>query len=683
MAECFIEIFQEEIPARMQMRAAEDLRQSFAAKLEETGLEYGGITSHVTPVRLVLHIEGLVLLQPDRHLETKGPLLSAPENAITGFLKKNGLDSVDQCVRLQTPKGEALLYRRTIPGRAAAELLPEILACVLCGFPWPKTMRFADRDFRWVRPLRQVYLVLDQKVLGGELVLNNRVLPLASAIVLGRDDYTRPVTFAAYQDALAGKGIILSLRQREERIRACLIEKAEQLGCCWIPDPGLLHEVAGLTETPRVIFGIIEDRFMALPDEVLRLAMKVHQKYFVLHQKEGKKLSPLFAIVVPDYVTQNAEIEAVVLAGNQRVLRSRLQDAEFFLRQDQRITLQQHSENLKDLRFAEGLGSMQDKVERIAALLRAEPLSLSASEAKNLAMLAKADLVTEMVGEFPELQGFVGAHYAKAEGASPESQQAIAEHYAPKGPSDSVPETKLGAGLAMMDKLDTIAGFVVKDALPKGSGDPFAIRRATLGVLRIMMERGWLDLLPELAAKALKGYGEGGNIDLFYKFSDFYRARMAQFLRDQGFDHHIALAAMGASYDVIMETAQALQQFIDTPECTALKAAYTRVQGILKKAQIDEAEMSRFVFDHALEGLESVDKDLWAAIEHFDRTGAFEPPLEALQELGRLSEPLNHFFDTVFINAEDPSIRQTRLALVHAAANSFRTVADFDHLISG
>ena len=663
----------------MQARAAEELQKNFAAKLAEAKLEYTVIQSYVTPLRLVLHIEGLDTLQKDSTAETKGPLLSAPERAIAGFLKGNGLSSIDECDRLDTPKGEALLYRRTIAGQATSALLPKMLSEILCGFSWPKTMRFADSDFRWVRPLRQVYAVLDGQVLAADLELNGRILPLASEIVLDRfHDQARSIvtTFSAYQQALNAVDIVLSVQQREEYIRRELIEKAQEHGCVWQPDQHLLQEVAGLTECPKVIFGLIGDRFMALPDEVLRLAMKVHQKYFVLHQPDGQSLSPYFA-----FVTANGDRshEDTILAGNQRVLRSRLQDAEFFLHQDQRVSLQDHGAWLKDLRFVEGLGSMQDKAERIAVLLRAEPLSLSAFDAKNLAMLSKADLVTEMVGEFPELQGFIGAHYAKAQGFSVEIQQAIAEHYAPKGSSDSVPESELGAWLAMMDKLDTIAGFASKDALPKGSGDPFAIRRAMLGVLRMMIARNWLGLLPELFDRALQNFNLDQTKPQYQKLMDFYRGRMVQFLRDQGIDHHVALAAMDADIAEIPQVAQALEEFIKSSDGEALKASYIRTQGILKKAELPEAD-----FEMPLDHLEEADQALWNKVQSVNaEISSASLPAERFVCLSTLSKPLDVFFDTVLINTEDTATRQARLYILQSVARCVGRVANFDRLISG
>ena len=680
MAECFIEIFQEEIPARMQAHAGAELQKNFAAKLAEAKLEYTTIRSYVTPLRLVLHVEGLETLQKDIIAETKGPLLSAPERAIAGFLKGNGLTEIDQCDRLETPKGEALLYRRTIAGQATSTLLPKMLSEILCEFSWPKTMRFADTDFRWVRPLRQVYAVLDGQILAADLELNSRRLPLASEVVLDRfHDQGRCVvtTFSAYQQALSAVGIVLSVQEREDFICRELIQKAQEHGCVWQPDQHLLQEVAGLSECPKVIFGLIEDRFMALPDEVLRLAMKVHQKYFVLNQPDGKNLSPYFA-----FVTANSDSahEKTILAGNQRVLRSRLQDAEFFLHQDQRVTLQDHGVRLKDLRFVEGLGSMQDKAKRITRLLRLKPLELSESEAEILPILAKADLVSEMVGEFPELQGVIGAYYAQAQNFSTEIRQAIAQHYAPKGSDDQIPDTELGAALAMMDKLDTIAGFASKNALPKGSGDPFAIRRAMLGVLRIMIAHHWLGLLPDLFRQALQNFDldEATNNNQYQKLMDFYRARMVQLLRDQGVDHHVALAAMDADIAEIPQVAQALEAFIKSNAGEALKASYIRTQGILKKAELPSAD-----FEMPLDCLEEADQALWDRVQSVcAEISSISLPSERFACLSTLSKPLDNFFDAVLINTEDAP-QDRCVYILQSVARCIGRVANFDRLISG
>ncbi|NQY82905.1 MAG: glycine--tRNA ligase subunit beta, partial [Alphaproteobacteria bacterium] len=357
-------------------------------------------------------------------------------------------------------------------------------------------------------------------------------------------------------------------------------------------------------------------------------------------------------------------------------------DAEFFLSQDQRISLQDHAARLKDLRFVEGLGSMYDKAERVGALFTQAPAGLSIESGRTLALLAKADLVTEMVGEFPELQGVIGAYYAKVQGETTDQALAIEEHYAPKGPADSIPSSPLGCALALMDKLDTIAGFAAKDALPKGSGDPFGIRRAMLGVIRIMVANDWLGHLLPLLHRALAAFGVSNDSKQYHKLIEFYRGRMVQHLRDQGIDHGVALAAMDGEIAQTVNVARALYDFISTDAGQSLKTTYVRAQGILRQVGAPSGAVT--ALNVARENLNVADCALWDTAQSVGQR--LEDDLTAtarLALLGELSAPLDDFFELVLINTEDIAIKGARLDILRTVVNCVKRVANFDRLISG
>lgn len=674
--EFLLEIFQEEIPARMQVRAKNQLQELFTRFFAEEKLRYTHIASYVTPLRLVLVVEGLQDQQPDQVMEKKGPLLSAPAQAIEGFLRSHGLTDIADCERLETPKGEALLYRQSVPGRATREVLPALITRVMTAFSWPKAMRFADQDFRWIRPLRHIFAVYAGTPLSGNVQLGSKKVEFAHEIVLERlprQIATDVTDFARYQRCLSDCGIILDWEQRREKIAIGIAEIAQKTGGDWREDKGLLDEVSGLLERVHVLAGEIEDRFMDLPDSVLRLTLRSHQKYFVFNKKDSDSLAPVFAIVTSK---SEAGAQEIVLRGNQRVLRARLQDAKFFLAQDQRQSLLTHAEKLIELRFFEGLGSVHDKALRVAKLLSQAPMSLDAQPSRELALQAKADLVSEMVGEFPELQGLIGAHYATQEGMSADIVDALSEQYMPKGPSDHIPQTFLGCGLAMMDKIDSIAGFTSIKNLPTGSGDPFAIRRAMLGVIRIAEARGWLGELPELFAFALSQF-HSNNEEMNAILHDFYCARIVQYLRDQGIEANVAQAALDSEISETPALAHALQEFLQTPAGTALRTTYLRAAGILKQADYTPVDCVPKLAEQA-------DQQLWQAVQEVEHSLALAGEIkERFSLLGKLSQPLDNFFETVLINDKDTEIKNSRLYVLNAVLQSVRQVANFGRLISG
>ena len=517
MAELLLELLSEEIPARMQKRASEDLRRLVLAGLDKAGLSHQGAQAFATPRRLALVVDGLPAAQPDTREERKGPKADAPDKAVQGFLGSVGL-TLDQVERRDTPKGPVLFAVIEHKGRPTAEVLPALLYDAITALPWPKSMRWGAHALTWVRPLHGILAVFDGHPLAGGLALGGTpgmrvdgtgpkhpvafappgapppegvtVLPFGAGTRGHRFLAPEPITvsaFADYRDRLREACVILDGAERAHLIheRAQALAAAE--GLRLRPDPGLLDEVAGLVEWPEVMMGRLDPAFMSLPPEVLTTAMRGHQKYFSLETPDGR-LAPRFILVAN---LRGGNDGATIAAGNERVLRARLSDARFFWDQDRAVTLADRLPALAQRVFHARLGSDHDKVERMRALAEALATRVPGAQAATCAraaLLAKADLSTGMVGEFPELQGLMGRYYARHDGEPAAVAEAIGEHYAPLGPSDRCPTAPVSVVVALADKIDTLVGFWMIGETPTGSRDPFALRRAALGVIRLIEE---------------------------------------------------------------------------------------------------------------------------------------------------------------------------------------------------
>ena len=682
MAELLVEILQEEIPSRMQQAAAVQLGEKLGQYLGEQGLSHGDIRTFATPLRLVAVVNQVPVQQPDQTVEKKGPLLNSPSKAIEGFLHSVGVTSIEDCNRVDTPKGEALLYRKTSSGQETRTLLPAMIAKILQQFYWPKSMRMADSHFRWVRPLRQVLVLFDQAFVTGKIPLDKANYMFEKQTIgknFSHDCIAGFSCFSAYQQQLAKRGIVLDAAERKQNIVTQLTQFAAQNNVYWWDDQALLNEVSGLSENVCLRYSQIEQRFMALPEAVLRLTIRSNQKYFLFRQQDNDAIAPYFA-----FVTHNDDPAAAdtIIAGNVRVLRARLRDAEFFLSQDQRQPLAEMSQKLGALRFAEGLGSMADKCQRMSCLLRSPALGVAVKIANTLPLLAKADLMSEMIGEFAELQGIMGAYYATQEGLDASWGEAIAEHYSPKGPSDSIPASDLGQCLAIADKLDTIAGFAAKGALPKGSGDPFAIRRAMLGVIRILLARDALAQLPTLFATALEPFSDDPTI--LQQLWGFYQGRMVQYLRDEGIDTAVAWAAMDGQPARVYAVAKAMQVFIARPEGQRLRQAYLRAYGILRQYSGELPEKP--VLPAQGEPADSALLSCLHEVEQRLKALEIKPLLDFIETfavLEQLVQPIDQFFDSVMINSDCADLARFRHSLLQYFLTMMNRVANFERLISG
>jgi glycyl-tRNA synthetase beta chain len=577
MPDLLLELLSEEIPARMQAKAADDLRRLVTDALVERGLAYEGAKAFATPRRLALVIGGLPARQPDRREERKGPRVGAPEKAIEGFLKATGLASIDEAVVQSDPKGDFYVARIERPGRAATEVIAEIMPEIIRGFPWPKSMRWGAGTLRWVRPLHSIVATFGvpqeepeivrfevDGIASGDVTRGHRVHAPGEIRVRRFDDYV---------EALEKARVTLDPARRREIIRADARTLAQAQNLELVEDDGLLDEVAGLVEWPVALMGAFEEEFLDVPDEVIRATIRANQKCFVLRDPATGRLTNRFILVAN---LEAADGGAAIVHGNERVVRARLSDARFFWETDKKVRLEDRLEKLKSITFHEKLGTQYERVERLARLARelAPLVGAGADKAETAARLAKADLVTEMVGEFPELQGLMGRYYAQAEGQDPEVAAAIEEHYKPVGPSDRIPTAPVSIAVALADKIDTLVGFWAIDEKPTGSKDPYALRRAALGVVRIVLENGLRVGLQEplisafnevlRAVAGARRDGRLGSLDLIIQKMDvqgwlhpndipaisdvlsFLIDRLKVQLREQGARHDLVDAALGA-----------------------------------------------------------------------------------------------------------------------------------------
>ncbi len=692
MSELLLEIFSEEIPARMQARAADDLKRLVVEGLKARGLEVGEAMSFATPRRLTLAIGKVPQKSPAISDERKGPRVGAPEKAVEGFLKAAGLKSVNEAEIVKDAKrGDYYVARIEKPGRAAAEIIAETVPEVMGKFPWPKSMRWGSTSFQWVRPIHSVLCLLGGKVVPFE------VAGLASGDSTrghrfhGRDTiHTK--SFEDYGRKLMDAKVLLPASERAAAIAEQARDIAKKAKLEWIEDDALVAENAGLTEWPTVYMGSFDEAFLDVPAECLMTSMKQHQKCFSLKDPKTGKLANKFLLVSNLIPTDGGE---EIIAGNEKVIAARLSDAKFFWEQDLKKPLDEMELALEGITFHKKLGTQKERVERIADLAHeiAGAVDADADAARRAAQLCKADLVSGMVGEFPELQGLMGRYYAEKAGTRPEIARAIELHYKPKGVYDTVPQEEDGdsvaIAVALADKLDTLVGFWAIDEKPTGSGDPYQLRRAALGVIRIVLENDLrLSLLKKIAiGERLLPKNAQTQTSIGSDLLAFIADRLKVYLRDQGKRHDLidAVFALPGQDDLalIVKRVDALDGFLKTEDGANLLAGVKRASNIL--AIEEKKDNTRYNGDVSGPLLaEPAERDLAAAIAKvkFDTQAAlnvenFEGAMRALSEL---RGPVDTFFDHVIVNADDKNLRENRLKLLNEIRAATLTVADFSKI---
>jgi glycyl-tRNA synthetase beta chain len=693
MAELLLELFSEEIPARMQARAAEELKRLVIEKLKAAGLDYAKAESFVTPRRLALGVHGLPVQQPDVSEEKKGPRVGSPDPAIQGFLKSTGLASLDQAEQRDTGKGVFWFAVTKKTGAATASVLPGLVSDAIAGLAWPKSMRFASQGFRWIRPLHAIAAMFDGKPLKGSFDLDGVIIEFGDKSRGHR--FLSPGAFpvaalADYRHRLKEHYVILDQAERRAEILRQAEARAGEAGLRLRHDEGLLDEVTGLVEWPVVLMGRIDEAFMSLPPEVLTGSMRAHQKYFALVDHHGK-LAPRFLVVAN---MEARDKGAAIVAGNERVLRARLSDAQFFWDQDRKTRLEARLPALEDIVFHAKLGTVAEKMGRVKALALELAKSIPGADATKVGRaveLAKADLVTGMVGEFPELQGVMGRYYALAEGEAPEVAHAIAEHYSPLGPNDTCPTAPVSVAVALADKIDILVGFFAIDEKPTGSKDPFALRRAALGAIRLIVENRLRLSLREVFRKADFLLGEQmagmtGRLDAEELLS-FFADRLKVALKEKGVRHDLiaAVFALGGEDDLVRLLARvdALARFLATEDGAHLLTAQKRGSNILRIEEKKDGKSYDGAADPTLfkaEAEKALARALDGAAELVYRAVAKEDFTGAMAAMAELRAPVDAFFDTVTVNDANQDLRANRLRLLSRIRATLGLVADFSKI---
>ena len=692
MAELLLEFLSEEIPARMQGRARDDLARLLGDGLRGAGLEFSAIETYATPRRLTAVVDGLPARSPDLREEKKGPRVDAPDAAIQGFAKSAGLKSIKDAETREDKKGAYYVALIERAGRTTADVVGEIVPHIVRNFPWPKSMRWGSGNLRWVRPLHSIVCVLDGNVVPFEVdgiqsndeTRGHRFLAPKPFSVNGFKDYAQKLEKAC---------VVLDSAERASRILQGARKAAKTEGLTLVEDEALLAENAGLTEWPVALMGGFDQSFLDVPAEVLATAMRAHQKAFSL--KKGDALANRFIVVA------NLEAEDgghAITAGNERVIAARLADAKFFFEQDRRISLEDRVPKLKDIIFHEKLGSQYDRIQRVRMLARdiAPLVGADPDLAERAAILSKADLLSDMVGEFPELQGVMGSYYALDQDEDRVVANAIAKHYKPLGPGDDVPRDPVAIAVALADKLDTLVGFWAIGEKPTGSKDPYALRRAALGVIRIVLERGARVNLMAILERQLNQFKPGArglvrwggrdveqrNVDLLSFFAD----RLKVYLREQGARHDLVDAVFALGGDdllLIMRRVDALGQFLETDDGANLLTGTKRAINILR---IEEKKDGR-VYDQPPDPSlfhEPQEKALARAVDEVEQAAASAVANEdfeaAMAAMALLRAPVDEFFETVTVNAAEPELRENRLRLLNRIRATTQMVSDFSKI---
>jgi len=707
MPQLLLELFSEEIPSGLQIRAAEQLKEAIAARFSVDGLPFKKIAAYATPRRIAVVVDGMESAVNDSEEERRGPRIDAPEKALEGFCKSTGLN-ISDLEKRKTEKGEFYFAIIKKEGGEVSDVIQSALHDILCNFTWPKSMKWGENNIRWIRPLHNILCIFNEKeipVKFGHLQANNK--SFGHRFLSPKEFEVKD--FADYEKKLEKNFVILDTQKRKEVIKEDADKLAKSCGLTIKNDESLLDEVAGLVEWPVVLLGRIEDKFMSVPQEVLITAMRSHQKYFSLLNTHGN-LAPYF-ITVSNIKSEDSG--ARITNGNERVLRARLEDAKFFWDTDRRNSLESRIPDLEKIVFHAKLGTVAQKVERMSEL--AKILSVWIPHAnlisvERAARLSKTDLVTEMVGEFPELQGLMGCYYAIESGEKKEVSDAIKEHYSPLGPNDECPTEPVSVAVALADKIDTLIGLFAVNEKPTGSKDPYALRRAALGVIRIILENNLRIPLKLLFERAINKYpksllkpkkAEGRKLlsirgkesakvrqdKIINELLEFFADRIKVLLKEKDIRHDLIMAVFdGGSEDDIgrlVNRVTALSDFINKKDGQNLSAAYKRATNIVMAEE--KKHNTEYEGDPERELLEAEEEkkvyDLFHQIKPLIESSLKDEQYEKVMlELAKLREPIDQFFEKVTVNADNENVRKNRLLLLGQFRQSLNKVANFSKI---
>jgi glycyl-tRNA synthetase beta chain len=697
MPDLLLELFSEEIPARMQAKAADDLRRMVTDKLVAEGLVYEGAKAFATPRRLALTVHGIPARQSDLKEERRGPRVGGPDAAIQGFLKATGLARIEDAkIQSDPKKGDFYIALIEKPGRATLDVLAEILPVIIRTFPWPKSMRWGERSAKsgslsWVRPLHSIIATFGPEteepdvvkfsvdgIETGQTTFGHRFMAPAAISVRRFEDY---------EAKLKAAKVVLDAQARKDIILADAKQLAFAQGFELVEDQVLLDEVAGLVEWPVALMGSFDEEFLSIPDEVIRATIRNNQKCFVVRDPKTGKLANKFILTANIEATDGGK---VIIAGNERVIRARLSDAKFFYETDLKTKLESRLPKFDQIVFHEKLGTQAERIERIERLAAeiAPLVGADVEKAKRAAHLAKADLLTEVVGEFPELQGLMGKYYALAQGEDASVAAASEEHYKPQGPADRAPTDPVSVAVALADKIDTLVGFWAIDEKPTGSKDPYALRRAALGVIRLIVDNTLRLPIVNVAKSAISGLpAKGDGQTLSSDLLSFFADRLKVQLRDQGARHDLvdAVFSLGGQDDLLLvvRRVEALGKFLDTDDGKNLLAGTKRASNILAIEEKKDKRTFGGAPDAALLQLPE-EKALAKAIDQVKSEAgaavAKEDFATAMSAMAKLRPAVDAFFDKVKVNADEPDVRENRLKLLNEIRAATRAVADFSKI---
>ncbi len=711
MTEFLFEIFCAEIPARMQQRAGQDLSKALVDGLTKAGLTVEGEHCYTGPRRLVFTAD-IPLRSPDISEERKGPRVGSPEQALAGFMRGAGLSDISEAeIRTDPKKGDFYVAVIEKSGMESADIIKTLIPEIMNNFPWPKSMKSGSSNFRWVRPLTSMICLLDGKTIEFEVGGVKTGNTTEGHRRHGKGPYTVK-SFKDYRKQLEGKGhVMICTCERKDKILKDAREVCSAKDLELVEDQGLLNEVAGLAEWPVVILGDMDPSFLELPDEVIRLTLKTHQKTFTVRDPKTGSLAAHYIIVANQIAPDGG---AAIKAGNGKVISARLADAQFFQSEDAKTNLIDYYDKLDTVVFHKKLGSIRDKAERVAALARelAPKVGADPDKAEQAAKLAKCDLVTQTVVEFTSLQGQIGAQMYRREGGDKDIAEAIEQHYKPQGPSDAVPTNPVAVAVALADKLDTLVGFWAIDEKPTGSKDPYALRRAALGVVRIILENNLrlklfeilnqhIELIDDFVVnstgesrvytqKKHEDYGgliiEGGRADsVVVNLIMFIQERLENSLSNEEYRHDCVTAIFEDPMlkddlvDIVNRTT-ALQSFLETPEGENLLAGYKRAANILKaeakKGDLPEGTPSKPKIKESTALYEALQK----ASPNIEKALASENYTESMQILAKLRTPIDAFFTDVQVISDDTAVKENNLRLLLQIRDTARQIADFDRI---
>ncbi|MBL1419209.1 MAG: glycine--tRNA ligase subunit beta [Alphaproteobacteria bacterium] len=665
MAELFIELFSEEIPSRMQNAAKADLSRLVSGFLKTAGLKFGAIEAYATPRRICLKIADVPTSTPDIKEQRKGPQVGAPDKAIEGFLRGAGV-TLEQCVEqeIKGKKFHVAIIEKV--GQSTADIIAAAMPELIRKFPWPKSMRWGTGSLRWVRPLQSIICLLDGKIVPFEIE-NVPVGDSTQGHLFMNNDRFSVTDFADYKAKLLAANVVLDGAERAAMILAEAQEICAAKGLELIDDKSLIAETAGLVEWPVALLGEFEVEFLDVPERVIIETIKGHQKCFSVIDPKTKKLSHHFVAISNMIALDGGKI---ITHGNEKVIRARLSDAKYFWETDKRIKLADRVEKLKNITFHAKLGSQFERVSSIKELaeMLSEFTKADVKKTKLAVELCKADLVTHMVGELPELQGYMGQQYALAEGIDADVAEALAQHYAPQGPSDAVPTNLIALTVSLADKFNTLLGFWSIDEKPTGSKDPFALRRAALGIIRIVLERQI-------------------RLDIPQDLLPFFIDRLKVYFKDQGMRHDLidAIFALEGQNDIVLaeKRVAALADFLKTDDGVNLLAGIKRANNILQAEDKKQPLEFDSIIDKKLLVLDA-EKDLFLAIEKnvkiINEAVVKEDFAAAMSALAKLRAPIDTFFEDVKVNDDVADIRINRLKLLFIIRTATKTIADFSRI---